>query len=594
MIACPKCNTPNREGSKRCASCGEPLPELSQASRETLPAVPVNDATLHGSANAKNNKHQPGDQKTEMVETKGVFLPRPIGAIFGDRFQALSLIYSDEMACRYSVAEFGLPNDQLLRQCPSPECGAIHSSWVDGITEQFCTVCGTPLQVGIVELVLTESARPIFDSAQRIINLGLVHSNVRAPLAYFTETVGGVKRYCLVAPKVDPLPSQIERPQALKWGIGLAKALDYLCANGFTFGGAVDESCFGLAGEQPVWSNLTCGIINPDRLDQARQADIRSLALLIFKWLTGRAQYTPDPSLAVAMSGLFEKALGSAGYSTGQELADALDEAIRQTASTPTVDYRMGRRTSVGMVRTLNEDSLLTVEITRILQSQVRPLGVYVVADGMGGHSAGEVASATVVNAIAQCALAVFATPAIQAGTGSDWPAWLKSAVDAANAAVHDMRKSVGLDMGTTMVMAVLEGSNVHVAHVGDSRIYCLNAQSIRRLTTDHSLVQRLIETGQITPEEARHHPQRNVIYRTMGDKSKVEPDINTYSLNTGDRILLCSDGLSGMVTDADIQRLVLASPNPQAACDALINAANAAGGEDNITAILIELVQPA
>jgi protein phosphatase len=137
-----------------------------------------------------------------------------------------------------------------------------------------------------------------------------------------------------------------------------------------------------------------------------------------------------------------------------------------------------------------------------------------------------------------------------------------------------------------------LEGNQAYVTHIGDSRAYLINTAGIHRLTTDHSLVERLIATNQITREEARVHPQRNVIYRTIGDKATVDVELSTHKFDVGDYLLLCSDGMSGMVDDATLQRSVLAAASPQAACDALIRAANDAGGDDNISVIIVKIVE--
>jgi protein phosphatase len=154
------------------------------------------------------------------------------------------------------------------------------------------------------------------------------------------------------------------------------------------------------------------------------------------------------------------------------------------------------------------------------------------------------------------------------------------------------MGRKMGSDMGSTIVMAVADGNQVCTGHVGDSRAYLINDQGIRALTTDHSLVERLIDTGQITREEARHHPQRNVIYRTMGDKPKLEVETAVHNFSQGDHLLLCSDGLNGMVTDEVIRQIVMeASSSPQDACDRLIQAANAAGGDDNITVVVLAFI---
>jgi protein phosphatase len=138
--------------------------------------------------------------------------------------------------------------------------------------------------------------------------------------------------------------------------------------------------------------------------------------------------------------------------------------------------------------------------------------------------------------------------------------------------------------------MAIVDGTTAHVVNVGDSRAYLVNAQGVRRITVDHSLVERLVATGQLTADEARNHPQRNVIYRTIGDRPQVEIDTFVQVLSPGDRLLLCSDGLSGMVRDEDMAQIVMQAGSPQAACRELVAAANANGGEDNITVIVVQV----
>jgi serine/threonine protein phosphatase PrpC len=276
----------------------------------------------------------------------------------------------------------------------------------------------------------------------------------------------------------------------------------------------------------------------------------------------------------------------------GLQLAQALESALEDLSVSQAVDLLSGCCTHVGMVRTLNEDSLAVLEINRIQQSVSRPVGVYVVADGMGGHAAGEVASGLIVDTIAGKALVELMTPQAQAGKlpVSDW---LRVAVESANTEVFNLRKSAGTDMGSTMIAAAVIGNQVYFTHIGDSRIYLVNSKGIRRLTVDHSLVERLIATNQITREEARYHPQRNVIYRTIGDKPKIELEVNSLTLAIGDHLLLCSDGLSGMLEDDRIYQLVLDASDPQAACEALIESANAAGGQDNISVVIVKVVEP-
>jgi protein phosphatase len=185
----------------------------------------------------------------------------------------------------------------------------------------------------------------------------------------------------------------------------------------------------------------------------------------------------------------------------------------------------------------------------------------------MGGHTAGEVASTAIVNSIAQKAsMELFGT---ESDTNDDYDTrlWLQDAVQSANAAVFEIRKSTGTDLGSTLVAALLKANEANIAHVGDSRVYIIREGEIQQITKDHSLVERLVATGQISPEEARYHPQRNVIYRTIGDKPQVEVEMSSLQLSIGDRLLLCSDGLNGMLTDGEILRIVEGSQSPQAAC---------------------------
>ena len=201
------------------------------------------------------------------------------------------------------------------------------------------------------------------------------------------------------------------------------------------------------------------------------------------------------------LNDLFQRALNTPEFDSGQKLAAAFEQVIAELAAPKAVDLWLGRRTHVGMERTLNEDSLFTLEINLTMQSVSQPTGVYVIADGMGGHSAGEVASGKIVNTIADKAMADLKIV-------TNYPQWLTATVNAANQAVFELKKAMNTDLGSTLVMAVVSGDRAHVAHVGDSRAYLINQKEIRQITTDHSLVERLIATNQITREEARVHPQ--------------------------------------------------------------------------------------
>lgn len=235
----------------------------------------------------------------------------------------------------------------------------------------------------------------------------------------------------------------------------------------------------------------------------------------------------------------------------------------RRKAKTP-----FGSRTDVGCLRDHNEDSLAVAP----------PL--YVVCDGMGGHAAGEVASEIAVDVITKRAPD---TPDAEA---------LGQAVEEANLAViQAAREGVGrAGMGCTCTAAILEKERLVLAQVGDSRAYLLHHGSMQQLTRDHSLVADLVEAGQITEAEARVHPQRSVITRALGSDPRTEPDLFEINVEAGDRLLLCSDGLSTMLEDHEIEKILANNEDPQRCAAQLVNEANGRGGYDNVTVIVVDV----
>ncbi len=157
----------------------------------------------------------------------------------------------------------------------------------------------------------------------------------------------------------------------------------------------------------------------------------------------------------------------------------------------------------------------------------------------------------------------------------------------------HQTIKSKASGSGTTLTSALILGNLLTIAHIGDSRAYLINSDGILQLLThDHSLVKRLEEIGQISQEQALTHPQRNILYRALGQGDTFEPDIATYQLQQGSKLLLCSDGLWGVITDEDMETIIRSSPDPQHVCQTLINLANSTGGPDNISVIIVQIAE--
>lgn len=252
----------------------------------------------------------------------------------------------------------------------------------------------------------------------------------------------------------------------------------------------------------------------------------------------------------------------------------------------------LGYRTDVGAGRIFNEDSFLVLQATMVFRSRGVPVVLAAVADGMGGHVGGDVASQLAIRTLAWYASELVTSLA----AGQSFPdarSWLASVIQQANRVVYNQRRAAGTDMGTTLVAALVIGDMATIASVGDSRAYHLRSDGISQITVDHSLVERLVAMGQITREEAATHPQRHVIYRSVGDKAWVEIDFFRQRLVPGEALLLCSDGLSGVVSDGRIWQIWRGSISPQEACDRLVEAASDAGGEDDISAVIVEAVWP-
>jgi PPM family protein phosphatase len=243
-------------------------------------------------------------------------------------------------------------------------------------------------------------------------------------------------------------------------------------------------------------------------------------------------------------------------------------------------------KTDTGRKRQGNEDSIGLFD----------GLGLYVVADGMGGHAAGEVASRVAVEAVRDSVkeshIARVTTPASGAAVEEDAGRKLLLAIERANSEV--LRQSASdpnlNGMGTTVVAALLSGDALSLAHVGDSRIYLFRGGELKRLTRDHSMVEDMVAAGQITALQARTHPFRNVVTRALGTKEAVEPGISRLVPKPGDVVLLCSDGLTGMLEDAAIAEVLGANAgSPFSSAEALVKAANEAGGDDNISVVLLK-----
>ena len=328
-----------------------------------------------------------------------------------------------------------------------------------------------------------------------------------------------------------------------------------------------------------------------------KRADVFSVGALLYTCLTGERLeseawleeagpvrfypphvVTPALEQAVRRALVFNPAARWANVDALKAELVSLNSRIR---------VRAGVLTDVGMVRELNEDSVMAVEYTRDSLIEPSQNFLYVVADGMGGAEAGEMASAIAVGAIRN-----YVESALKDSKAPDVGQVLRDALEAANTRIleYQAEHPESRGMGSTGVSILISPPGAAVAWVGDSRGYFCDGAGLRQLTRDHSLVQRLIEIGQITPEEARHHEHKNVITRSLGARPIGPAGAESVSLRLkrGDRLMLCSDGLTAHVEDKEIGEILCRQSDPYEAARELIVAANAGGGTDNVSVIVI------
>ncbi|MDD4189200.1 MAG: Stp1/IreP family PP2C-type Ser/Thr phosphatase [Eubacteriales bacterium] len=234
--------------------------------------------------------------------------------------------------------------------------------------------------------------------------------------------------------------------------------------------------------------------------------------------------------------------------------------------------------TNTGLVREINQDSF------RIIERKGSDAPVFLIlADGMGGHNAGELASSLAVEYAAGKAEKAKITK-------KNSPGFITKTMNEANALIYEKAQEdiAHIGMGTTMIMAIVGKDEISIGNVGDSRVYLIRGEEIKKITTDHSLIEELVNSGAITKAEAENHPSKNIITKALGSCSEVLADIYNFKTETGDKVLLCTDGLTNMVRENEIYSIMKETENPEESCRKLIEKANEYGGEDNITAIAV------
>lgn len=571
----------------------------SAAAEEPIPATATQVMSAPASASSR-----PTSADTLRVSAPVTVPVRPVtappaalkpftpGTVFAQRYQILTA-----RALSYSVYY-----DAMDLFCPQPTCGARHSQAPPG---GVCVRCGQPL-----DTVLIRERRPLMENAPPPDKALLALSQAGHPdilphrdMLAFQQAVYTVVEHpgrwgVLVRGRQARSPDA-----ALMLLAPIGRALLYLHQQGTAFIPATVPLLdslerlitFGGDGAVKVADLSAClPFLGQDggRAQVARDISFLGQTLLYLMTGTPPAADSLD-AVPAEQREVIDKALHGQ-YPTVAAMLAELAMAPPPIAGRP-LKPRHGQATDPGRKHARNEDSVVTFTFDKAQQGGAVPIGFYMVADGMGGHDAGDVASRMVYQVVTEWILKSKVLPDLRKETRKftteNIPGnLLKEAIQAANKVLARHATAQQSNMGSTVTAALIIGNVATIANVGDSRTYLLREGQLRQITQDHSLVARLVQAHVITPEQVRSHPQRNQIYRSLGQQEHIEVDTYTVLLSRGDRLILCCDGLWEMVLDADIQRIVETARSPQQACDALIAAANAAGGEDNISVIVVEM----
>ena len=515
-----------------------------------------------------------------------------LGKIINDRYQIMQVLPSiDKLNC-YTAKD----------HIDTGRCGMCGAENIDEPSE-YCNQCGYYLPDSY--FLLLEGNRESTRGFAPLISDRLKHQGI---LTFF-EKFNFNSKYYVVAQNIahktlancDPY---IHVTHLLNWAIVLAETLDFLHRHSiFNIDMRLDHIAILAGGPRLI--NFSDSIVIEKSEQKPRLfTDIKAFAASFLMLLSNIEQ---QDRKTACLKDIFIKA-EQQSFNTAGELIYALaqdPEKPKKLKSKQTVilsdrgvSISMGKASDVGIVRTLNEDSVVAFELTNILQSVSSPFGFYMVADGMGGHEAGEEASKMAVELITKRIIHTFNNNLEFAPNKAKQI--LEDTVFATNDEIYRAAKAGKNNMGTTITLALLVNMKAFIFNVGDARTFHYKRGKLELITQDHSLVYRLYKIGQLNYQDIPHHPNSNQILCALGE-AKLQQSLNNMAgqanhpyyfnidLERGDGLLLCSDGLWQMIPDAKIEQTLEKHHNPQQAVDQLVSMANRNGGDDNISLIFVK-----
>jgi protein phosphatase len=618
-VVCPHCKSQNQKAAQFCKGCGQPLikgrkpsgnddsgifnwvadkvNKVLDATDDFLDAFSPEDHGQKPSSLPQTHPPGSGSQQAVTIRVPRVIPPKQPGETIS--YYQVVEIYALGRSNYYKVYDY--------------RCEACKKETRNSL-DLKCTHCHQLLRAHVLRESFTSS--PLEDAQQRMV-IGL-SEQIQGVLKHNMIFYLGKIQYILLDGFPDPwyslakggiLPVR-DYEKIVAWLTQLGKALKQLHRYGYSFYDGTKladwvEPILVLKNQQAYFADITsCGPIQPGS-NHSVQKDVLYLAKVLYRLVTGSLQNVSRSTqglldVPAAYRNVLKQAQGG-GFSSIDAFLSAIQSRPKEPEVVRSLRQLVGYGTDVGKRRNHNEDYVSKFSLGLEQIPGTPEVGLYIVADGMGGHQAGEKASESVIrdvviNRIQEQLQKLQAVPKLKRATVKLDDVLtpgeiLREAIQQANQVLLNARSaSRGRDRGTTITAALIIGETCAVANVGDSRTYLMRENYLNQITQDHSLVASLVASNMIEPSEVRSHPQRNQIYRTLGDKPEIEVDIFQRTLEPGDQLILCSDGLWEMVLDDAMANILQNSRTPQSACDRLIEAANAGGGEDNISVVVVWL----
>ncbi len=606
-MLCPSCNTPNRDDAKFCKKCGHPFPAEADEATEATEGTEVDQTAPP----AQTSPGEASVAEDPSLAPTLILTPEQMAAYHQRRLQREerqgleSHAANGEMKVPQPVSSFA-----SIQNAAGPQNAGNRGNAGDVDIAELPTVLINPAQnegsVPIAPPAADEPAPipppPPHVAEQTAVTTTADAENTGSEGENMSETAPGQSEQL----EQSEQPEQLEQPEEDK-GVASEQSVP---ANDFAVlavGTMVGEryevtevvsddaqghvySVIDHQGYQHCWNCGTEENGEGDEFCNDCGAELLNMLYVMHEYPAGDSHAAEASVLQGDIVNTFVDQGKTYAIEQVHTEQNAFPNGIHLTAASDS---------DAGDVRRAdpNEDSTLVLQLQRIHESIATPVGVFIVADGMGGHDNGQLASRVAINVIAErmvrellnAPLALEkAGKTVQPADEETLVSLLQGAIEDANAAICEVNQREKTDMGSTITGFMIVGEHAYILNVGDSRTYMVRGGQIYQLTNDHSLVGQLVAGGLIAPDDVYTHPQRNQIFRSLGDKPNVQVDIFKQQLHPGDILLGCCDGLWEMIRNPQIESILNTASGPQAACTQLVETANANGGEDNISVVVV------